>query len=421
MITVTRADNRTETAVYGWGCHANGRLGYVNVATHHSPQEILNLTSLMRRRGLEVSTVKAGGSHTLATTTGRGRVVAWGAGTYGQLGSGRNEDETDPVIVNFLKNVVAVVAGYRHSLAIVGLERMYTGAKSKAKRGIKGELWAWGYNNWGEAGMGDTAIRLQPHPVRALEGVLVTDASAGQHHTLICTTGDTKKIGDKKEYAKYFDLLREEGEMVYHSLKSDMQANGFDPSDLDHPEKVVPGQPGFEVKKTFTLHYEPGLRYCLDTIEPGKDNEHLRVMFETVHRVPSVQLATVCAACARRCHATRYVEAQFRQFIPGTSICDCSKSPHCICLASTMRSQFDAIADKHGVRPKRGTDKETVPFDRLRDVLAAVRAPKGGYNIEDLDNARNFLLNELGSDKPFTWVVFQTWYLRYYDTEQEGG
>jgi uncharacterized repeat protein (TIGR01451 family) len=66
------------------------------------------------------------------------RVLAWGDGTLGQLGNGTNDDTFTPVIVSGLSNVVAIAAGFGHSLAL------------KAD----GTVWAWGYNIYGHLGNG---------------------------------------------------------------------------------------------------------------------------------------------------------------------------------------------------------------------------------------------------------------------------
>lgn len=45
-----------------------------------------------------------------------------------------------------------------------------------------GTVWSWGYNNYGELGLGDSAKRLEPTKVN-IEGII--DIAAGNHHTLL--------------------------------------------------------------------------------------------------------------------------------------------------------------------------------------------------------------------------------------------
>jgi alpha-tubulin suppressor-like RCC1 family protein len=64
--------------------------------------------------------VSCGGAHTLLLTS-IGTLVAWGAGGYGQLGSGDVWDRDDPIIVTRVRSVIAFAAGARHSLAVEGV------------------------------------------------------------------------------------------------------------------------------------------------------------------------------------------------------------------------------------------------------------------------------------------------------------
>mmetsp|Transcript_51478 Transcript_51478/g.143929 ORF Transcript_51478/g.143929 Transcript_51478/m.143929 type:complete len:154 (+) Transcript_51478:206-667(+) len=121
-------------------------------------------------------------------------------------------------------------------------------------------------------------------------------------------------------------------------------------------------------------------------------------------------------ACARRCHLLRNTSTNFRRFVPG-NFCDCSRSDYCICKCSDRRTIFDNLADRHGSRPKRGIDLETMEFDKLQELLTIVRERKGGITEEDLENATSFLMADLGGAHKFTWFQFEKWYLSNYENE----
>src|SRR5947207_3023346 len=70
----------------------------------------------------------------------QGNALAWGMNDLGQLGNGTKTESDVPVQVTGLSGVVAMAAGFRHSLAV----------KSD------GTLWAWGENNFGQLGTGTT-------------------------------------------------------------------------------------------------------------------------------------------------------------------------------------------------------------------------------------------------------------------------
>ena len=84
-----------------------------------------------------VTAVAAGRHHSLALRFD-GTVVAWGAGTNGQLGNGANSSSGAPVQVSGLTDVIAIAAGNSHSLALKG----------------DGTVWGWGANTLGQLGDG---------------------------------------------------------------------------------------------------------------------------------------------------------------------------------------------------------------------------------------------------------------------------
>jgi alpha-tubulin suppressor-like RCC1 family protein len=65
-------------------------------------------------------TVAGGGLHTVILKSD-GTVWAVGNNSYGQLGDGTNTNRQTPVQVSGLTDIVAIAAGYEHSLAITCL------------------------------------------------------------------------------------------------------------------------------------------------------------------------------------------------------------------------------------------------------------------------------------------------------------
>lgn len=58
-----------------------------------------------------------------------------------------------------------------------------------------------------------------------------------------------------------------------------------------------------------------------------------------------------------------------------------------------------------------------MPFEKLADLLSLVRQEKGGITEEDLDNATQFLMSDLGGPKEFNFFQFENWYNTYYESE----
>ena len=406
LVRVQRADGRVENCVHGWGNVGKGRLGRVDPLTSGAPREIQNLTTMLRKYRVELVSIAAGGQHNLGITSGAHNIVSWGAGGFGQLGSGEIWDREQPYINLDLRGILAVSAGRRHSLAIV----------SVGSSEIKGKLFAWGWGNWGELGLGDTMCRLQPTEVIALKDTVCMSISAGDKHSLCITPGLVKKVRDVPAYAKYIKLLQENGALAYRSLKRDMESKGLKSEFLDNPDHIFSGQPGQEDKSTEIDIYERGLRYCLDTCAVTDDNRDLRGTYETVYRVPSAGLDAVCMACSRRCHSGVFVETTMRAWDP-TIQCDCKETSHCVCAWSSQRQIFDMLADKHQIRKPAKGDNEKLSLDHLQELLTLLRDSKGGISEDDFENAQNFLVSEGGGLLPFDWFLFEKWYKLYYAHE----
>ena len=68
--------------MYGWGYNGNGQLGLGNNINQLNPQRVTGL------QGVVVTMVVCGYAHTLAVSD-EGALYAWGANSYGQLGTGQ--------------------------------------------------------------------------------------------------------------------------------------------------------------------------------------------------------------------------------------------------------------------------------------------------------------------------------------------
>jgi hypothetical protein len=136
-----------------WGSNSDGQLGSFYRTASPVPVA-LDMTGAALS-GKTVVAVAAGGKHNLGQCSD-GTVVAWGDGAYGQLGDNSTSPfHNGPVAVNTTaglsalagRSVVAIAAGYRHSLA----------------RCADGALVAWGYNYYGQ--LGDSTVTQRKVPV----------------------------------------------------------------------------------------------------------------------------------------------------------------------------------------------------------------------------------------------------------------
>ncbi len=112
-----------------------------------------------------------------------GTLWAWGVNNYGQLGIEKiNDFIIIPVQVGTDKDWIKVVAGSFHAL---GLKK-------------DGSLWAWGYNGYGQLGIGETTSATRPVQVGNQKDWLQVAASAF-HSLAIKNDGTLWSWGDNEE------------------------------------------------------------------------------------------------------------------------------------------------------------------------------------------------------------------------------
>lgn len=92
------------------------------------------------------------------------------------MGTGKNEKELFPVFLSFFvkKTIKAISCGYSHSLFLT---------KSK-------NIYATGYNNHGELGLGNNLSSYLPDKISKLKHENITSISAGSHSSAITEKGD---------------------------------------------------------------------------------------------------------------------------------------------------------------------------------------------------------------------------------------
>jgi alpha-tubulin suppressor-like RCC1 family protein len=100
--------------------------------------------------GSMIVMVAAGAPRCMAVGV-NGRLWAWGAGSYGQLGLGDTNNRLVPTLVGAEEvfggsQVRTVACGHEHTLAVTEA----------------GELWAWGLGAQGRLGLNDCRARLVP-------------------------------------------------------------------------------------------------------------------------------------------------------------------------------------------------------------------------------------------------------------------
>jgi alpha-tubulin suppressor-like RCC1 family protein len=182
------------TAV-GWGSNPAGQVGNGTFTPDTPADHCKCLRTPSPVSGLSGATQLAGGGNFSLALLANGTVMAWGFNEQGELGNGDTSGpercgtppvtfpcSTVPIPVPGLANVVAIAAGGEHSLALLA----------------NGTVMAWGRNDFGELGNGDTsgpercgappstrACSTVPIPVPGLANVVAIAAKGSSNLALL--------------------------------------------------------------------------------------------------------------------------------------------------------------------------------------------------------------------------------------------
>lgn len=162
-----------EGEVQSWGRNQNGQLGLGTTDDALVPQKIEAF------KGIPIKMVAAGAEHSAAVTED-GELYGWGWGLYGNLGLGDRNDRLVPQKVSSVdgEKMVLVACGWRHTISVSS----------------SGCLYSYGWSKYGQLGHGDFEDHLIPHKLEALSGSFVTEISGGWRHTMAITS-DGKLYG----------------------------------------------------------------------------------------------------------------------------------------------------------------------------------------------------------------------------------
>ncbi|KAH3743198.1 ultraviolet-B receptor UVR8 [Pelomyxa schiedti] len=184
---------------YSWGDNKNGQLGLGDNALRNTPQEIPAL------RDRRVMLIACGWNHTIVLLQSN-EVFSWGYNDHGQLGIGYTTQRNTPQEIVSLRGrtVEHLACGGYHSLAVVSsLGTSSTKAKS-AKKPVASSwrVFVWGYNSTGQLGLGDVRKRKYPEEIKSLRGKKITCVSCGGRHTAIAMESGEMQVWGYNHYGQ---------------------------------------------------------------------------------------------------------------------------------------------------------------------------------------------------------------------------
>ncbi|XP_016459869.1 ultraviolet-B receptor UVR8 isoform X2 [Nicotiana tabacum] len=154
---------------FGWGLY--GQCGQGSTDDELSPTCVSSLL------GIRIESVAAGLWHTVCISAD-GDVYAFGGNQFGQLGTGAEQAETLPRLLDApnLENmhVKVVSCGARHTAVVTDDSKVF----------------CWGWNKYGQLGLGDVIDRNIPSQV-SIDGHVPTNVACGWWHTLLLAESPT--------------------------------------------------------------------------------------------------------------------------------------------------------------------------------------------------------------------------------------
>jgi alpha-tubulin suppressor-like RCC1 family protein len=162
---------RTNNTLWSWGFNDKGQLGIGTTADKTTPVQIGSNSDWI--------SISGGNAHSLSIKTD-GSLWAWGNNNWGQLGIGSTSNKLTPIQIGSLSDWSIISAGYDHSL----------GLKTDPAGG--GTIWSWGDNSFGQLGIGLSGSNYnRTTPVKLVTESDWINISAGGYHSMARKSNST--------------------------------------------------------------------------------------------------------------------------------------------------------------------------------------------------------------------------------------
>ena len=136
-------------SLFSWGYTENGQLG---LGHDEDPQNTPHLINPDHFQSEKIKSIHTGYECALALTT-NGSIFSWGENEHGELGLGHYEDQYTPQLINQDRFDTKII------------QSIYTEIDHILALSIDGSLYAWGYNERGELGLGNDENQNTPQHI----------------------------------------------------------------------------------------------------------------------------------------------------------------------------------------------------------------------------------------------------------------
>jgi alpha-tubulin suppressor-like RCC1 family protein len=170
---------KTNCTIWSWGYNYYGQLGDGTANNKYIPIQI--------GTGSDWTVAVSGYDHTLALKT-NGTIWSWGINNYGELGLGDSayldcSDPDNPVFIDTTRKTPTQIGTTSDWLAVAA------GSSSSYGLNTNYTFWAWGCNQYGQLGLGDTIDRNTPSQIGTQSDWATIEG--GGKHTLAIKTNST--------------------------------------------------------------------------------------------------------------------------------------------------------------------------------------------------------------------------------------
>ncbi len=175
----------SDGTVFAWGYNGYGQLGMGSgdITDRTTPTKVAGLPT-----GTTITKIAASGFFSLALDS-NGNVWAWGDNTYGELGQGSTSTTPSGVPLEVMDNSGNALG------ASVKIESIAAGGSHAFAIDSAGNIWAWGYNYYGQLGNGNTTTQTTAIKVWDAANGVATAVSAGLDHSLALINGQVYSCG----------------------------------------------------------------------------------------------------------------------------------------------------------------------------------------------------------------------------------
>ena len=151
-------------SVFSAGDGDRGELGLTASEFANRNNHIPTLISSLR----DIVAISAGFSHSLFLDS-NGNAFSCGYNKYGQLGLNHTEETSIPTLIRDLHNIVAISVGSCHSLCLDN----------------EGKVWSFGSNKFGQLGLNDNFDRFKPQRIEDLPTIEKISTRHGGSYTMM--------------------------------------------------------------------------------------------------------------------------------------------------------------------------------------------------------------------------------------------